>query len=81
MLLIAENLVSTWVSADIDTKQKLQNLVFPEGIKYSKENDIVGTERVNALFLQIPLQKRVLEENKNGSSYPNCHQSNSAPRT
>jgi len=37
-----------------EEKQKLQYLVFPEGTEYSKEMDAVRTERINALFGEIP---------------------------
>jgi site-specific DNA recombinase len=50
----AEKISSQWVSSSFDDKKKLQNLVFPEGILYNKEKDIVRTERTNFLFAVIP---------------------------
>ena len=35
---------------DFNKKQKLQTLLFPEGILYDKENDRVRTFRVNTIF-------------------------------
>lgn len=64
MLAIAESLSQTWVLADYDEKQKLQYLIFPEGILYNKEKDRVRTKRVNSLFAEIPLLTRDLEEKK-----------------
>jgi len=40
------------------------DLVFPEGIKCSKEKPIVQTLRINSLFQLIEPQKRLLEEKK-----------------
>lgn len=52
---IAENISKIWHSGDYAMKQKLQYLLFPEGIMYNKENDTVRTEKVNTLFSAIPL--------------------------
>jgi len=39
-----------WVLGDYHTKQKLQQLVFPEGVAYDKENNDYRTEKVNSVF-------------------------------
>ena len=49
-LAIAHDLSQQWLSANFDQKKKLQYLIFPEGIRYSKKKDTVQTERVNELF-------------------------------
>jgi site-specific DNA recombinase len=49
-LKIASNLHELWVSGSYNTKQKLQYLLFPEGIYYDKKNDMYRTERVNSVF-------------------------------
>ena len=63
-LSIAENLSTAWVSADYDQKQKLQYLIFPDGILYDKEKHRVLTTKTNSLFTQIPLLARVSEHKK-----------------
>ena len=63
-LKIAQNLSQLWRSGDFDTKQKLQRLLFPEGIVYNKENDSIRTIRVNTLFEPIPRLISDLERNK-----------------
>lgn len=63
---LAENLSQLWVSADFSNKQKLQRLVFPEGIRYNKKNSTVRTEKVNSLFAAIPLLKPVVEDKEKG---------------
>jgi hypothetical protein len=80
-LSIAQYLSKMWASMDFEARQKLQFLVFPEGIEYSKENDAVRIQRVNSLFAEIPPRKRVLEENKKGHSKKNGHTSSSVPET
>ncbi len=57
-----------WRSADYDDKQKLQYLMFPEGLLYNKEKRGVRTPRVNSLFVLIASSVRVLEENNKGYS-------------
>jgi site-specific DNA recombinase len=74
-LQIAGNISQHWASKDYSGKQKLQYLVFPEGIRCSKGKPIVQTGRVNSLFAQIEPQKRILEENKKSNSNMNCSKS------
>lgn len=55
-----------WVSCDYDDKQRLQYLLFPEGIRYDKENKRVRTPRVNSVVSLISSVARVSEENEKG---------------
>lgn len=71
-LLIAQDISQSWLSGTYDEKQKLQYLLFPEGIFYNKENDRVQTQKENSLFAVIPHQKRVVEEKIKGNSSENC---------
>jgi site-specific DNA recombinase len=66
-LQIAQNSRQLWISSDYDDKQKLQYLIYPEGILYNKQKDRVRTPRINSLFTSIIGAAKVLEENKNGS--------------
>ena len=80
-LKIAQNISQLWDSADFDNKRKLQLLVFPEGIMYSKQKDRVRTNRINSLFQSIPLLTMAFSENRNGNSKKNCLKYSSVPRT
>ena len=80
-LTIAQNLSQSWVSADYETKQQLQKLVFPEGILYNKQKGAVRTPRVNSLFEAIPLLAGVSTGNKKADSVKNRLQSNKVPKT
>ena len=47
---ISSNLLETWDLADSTGKEKLQYLVFPDGIHYNRKNDDYRTTRVNSIF-------------------------------
>ena len=61
---ISRNPLQIWHSIDYDDKQRLQFLMFPEGLMYNKENNTVRTFRVNNVFSLISSTARVLDENK-----------------
>jgi site-specific DNA recombinase len=66
VLLYASKLASEWASADFVAKQEIQNLVFPEGIRYNRQKDEYLTTRINSLFLGIAYQKQTLLNKKTG---------------
>lgn len=49
----SSKLPSMWTMGGYEAKQKLQYLLFPEGIVYNKKNDHCRTPRVNAVFSYI----------------------------
>jgi site-specific DNA recombinase len=53
-----------WHSADYIGKQKLQYLVFPDGIIYNRQKDETRTLRVNEIFLAMASLARVLQKEK-----------------
>jgi site-specific DNA recombinase len=63
---MSSKLHEIWAYGDLDQKRQLQNLVFPSGIGYNKQNDRVQTKRVNSIFSAIPLLTRDLDKIKNG---------------
>ena len=80
-LSISKNLYQLWVSSAYNEKQKLQYLVFPEGMCYDKENKVVLTNRANSLIAEIALQQSVVDENKNGNLLEDYHFGSSVGRT
>jgi len=62
----ASNLAPMWALADYGEKQRLQFLVFPEGISYNREKDSFRTLRVNSVFSCIASLAQVSGQNKNG---------------
>ena len=65
-LMMSSKLHEIWTYGDLDQKRQLQNLVFPSGIGYNKQNDRVQTKRVNSIFSAIPLLTKDLDKMKNG---------------
>ena len=63
---IAENISEIWRSSEYSSKQKLQYLLFPDGIMYNKGNDTVRTPKINSLFASILLLAGNSGENKRG---------------
>ncbi|WP_295712708.1 hypothetical protein [Mucilaginibacter sp.] len=47
-------------------KQKIQSLVFPDGITFSKKKEEVRTQRINLLFLYIAYFKQLISNEKSG---------------
>jgi hypothetical protein len=64
----SSKLTTVWTSSPISTKEKLQKLLFPEGIIYSKKNEGFRTEKVNSFFSLIAGGARLSEENKKGTN-------------
>lgn len=61
-------LASLWASSDYKEKQRLQKLIFPEGIYYDKKAGRPRTEKMNLLFALSARQVGITEEKEDGSS-------------
>ena len=61
------NLATAWSSTDYSSKEKLQKLMFPEGIYYNRQNHTFRTTKINLVFAQIADWKRLTDENKKGT--------------
>lgn len=57
-------LPSLWSSAGYTERQRLQFLIFPEGIFYNRKEDECRTHNANGAFQYIAELKRLLEESK-----------------
>ena len=55
---IASSLGSEWEKFDFDVCQKIQALVFPEGVLWDNENRVARTENMNPFFAKIGLVLR-----------------------
>src|SRR5690606_29934710 len=55
-----------WVSADYNTKKRIQLLIFPKGISYSKKTDECRTPRINTLFSYITYYHQIISNKKRG---------------
>ena len=84
---ISKKASQLWVSSDYSDKQRLQYLIYPDGILYNKENNTVRTPRVNSLFTAISYLSYISAENKNGQPMQidqdfnswSCRESNPGP--
>ena len=65
---ISSKLDSYWSNLDFKTKQRLQYLLFPEGIYFDKKNQAVRTERVNEVFNTISSISEELQQEKKGQT-------------
>ncbi len=57
---MCRNPLKVWTEGSFYEKQLFQNLLFPEGIIYSRQNDNPRTTRINSFFSPIPELARVL---------------------
>ena len=71
----ALNLPLLWSSGDLETKRKLQYMVFPDGLGYDFQNKRVQTFRVNSIFAQIACLSDKLGANKNRNFQNNIENS------
>ena len=61
-------LATVWTSSPVSIKEKLQKLLFPEGIIYSKKNEAFRTEKVNSFFALIANAAKDTGEKKKGTN-------------
>lgn len=64
----ASKLASLWDLSDYGEKQRLQFLLYPDGISYDREKDTYRTGRVNAVFSCMSSLARVLDKKKSGKT-------------
>jgi site-specific DNA recombinase len=55
-----------WGSGSFELAQRLQNLVFPEGVTYDFQNNRYRTCKSNSVFSSIAGQARLLEQEISG---------------
>ncbi|MGJ1413105.1 recombinase family protein [Sphingobacterium multivorum] len=55
-----------WVSADYNTKKRIQFLLFPQGISYSKKTDECRTPRINLIFSYLAYFQQLITNKKRG---------------
>lgn len=69
----ATKLTYLWDLGGYAERQRIQFLVFPEGMTYNRKKDECRTPRVNSVFLYIAELARVLGKTKSGDITSNCH--------
>ena len=63
---ISTELPSLWASSGLHEKQKLQKLLFKEGIYYNKQKDETRTTKINSVFSLIASLTSITGQKKNG---------------
>ncbi len=70
-LQMALNLPSLWRKSNFSGKQRIQNLLFPKGIFYNRENDDYRTTRINLIFSAIPcITKGLVQKKSDDFNFP-----------
>jgi site-specific DNA recombinase len=77
----ASKLANMWDLANYQGKQKLQYLVFPDGIYFNKKTDGCRTENINQFLFSIGSISSTLSQKKTGISQLNLSYSSSVHRT
>ncbi len=70
---MSSKLPEIWTSSTSEKKEKLQNLVFPEGIVYDKVKEGFRTNTVNSVFsliVELAEHSRQNENGENSKKYP-----------
>lgn len=57
-----------WSSSDYSSKQKLQNVLFPDGIVYDRQNDEVRTPRTNSVMELVRCLSMSFVDKKRGQT-------------
>ena len=68
-LTLSSKLSVVWSSSPVGIKEKLQKLIFPEGIYYNRQNEAFRTEKVNSIFAAIAVLSNNTPENKKGTNH------------
>ena len=78
---LSSNLAMVWRSSNTGAKEKLQTLVFPDGIIYDRQNEAFRTPKVNYIFNRIAQQVGNTVTNEKGTDYHFDNQSLLADQT
>ena len=79
-LSLKDNMLKLWQIAGLNQKRLLQNLIFPDGIVWSKENDDIEPVSKNEFLFTWGLKSDSYGEKENGQTAENCNLSALAPQ-
>jgi site-specific DNA recombinase len=77
---LSSKLQEMWNLSDVRTKEKIQNLLFPEGIYYERKISSYRTERTNIVFELIRSMTEEINKTKKGQISNSADLSLSVPR-
>ena len=61
-------LPTTWASANVNEKENIQKLIFPDVVTYNRKNGTFRTEKINEVFRCIATLNCITTENKKGQT-------------
>ena len=67
-LTLKDNMLKLWQIANLGHKRQLQNLIFPEGLVWRKENEDIEPLSVNGFLFVFNLKSTNYKQNKNGQT-------------
>ena len=67
-LVLKDNMLKLWQLSNLQQKRRIQNLVFPDGLVWSKENDDIEPLSRNEFLFVYNLKSMGYEEKKNGQT-------------
>ncbi len=67
-LQFSSNLPSIWASSPVAVKEKIQKLIFPDGIVYDHKKQAIRTEKVNLIFQKISSLSADSGDNEKGQT-------------
>lgn len=67
-LTLSSKLPTVWASSKVRTKEKLQKLIFPEGVVYDLGKEAFRTKKVNSVFELIAIMSSGSGENETGQT-------------
>ena len=76
---LKDNLLKMWRLSNLAHKRHLQNLIFPDGMVWDKENDDIEPVSKNEFLFTWGLKSITYEQKKNGQTAENCNLSALAP--
>ena len=79
-LSLKDNMLKLWQIAGLNQKRLLQNLIFPDGIVWSKESDDIEPVSKNEFLFTWGLKSSSYGEKENGQTAENCNLSALAPQ-
>jgi site-specific DNA recombinase len=65
VLSFSSKLATAWSSSPVNTKEKLQKLIFPDGIYYDMKNEVFRTNQANRVFALNAVLNSVSEDDIN----------------
>ena len=78
-LSLKDNVLKLWQLGDLSQKRRVQNLIFPDGLVYNKENDDIEPLSLNDFLFVFDLKSTGYKEKEKGQTLNSEDLSSVAP--